>query len=273
MKPLVIQFQEDLTIGSKEISNLLRTAKLISSKLGKGKIEDWIDHELNGYPVDSALPEYRIISGGQLQFYNPYHGWLPAMTPAILDIPISEPITKLAVYKRGDRFYLSPPEKYPLTDESGSSQPIMSFPQRIECNVSAVIAIVEGVKTRLVDWSIELEKQGILGENMSFKEEEKTIANNQTFNIEHMTGIIGDVIHSNVGVYDYSSIHKIVEERGIPQEERNRLEEIMDGLKESDAQKKAGWLQKGKDWIVKNQEFLGASASIVRKALGLELPT
>jgi hypothetical protein len=181
MKPLVIQFQEDLTVGNKGIADLLRTAKLISAKLGLGTIQEWIEHELNGYPLDLAiLPDYRVISGGQLQFCNPYHGWIPAMASPIVDIPIRGAVTKLAVYKPGDHFYVSPAVNYPLTDPSGSSQPIMSFPQRIEFSVSAIIGIVEGVKTRLVDWSIELEKQGILGENMSFKEEEKAIAKNQT---------------------------------------------------------------------------------------------
>lgn len=80
MKPLVIQFQEDITVGSKRISELLWTAKLISVKLGLGTIQDWIEHELNGYPLDfPKLPEYRSLSGGQLQFLNPGHGWLPVL--------------------------------------------------------------------------------------------------------------------------------------------------------------------------------------------------
>ena len=87
-------------------------AKLISAKLGQEAIYDWFDHELNGYPVDTVqLPRYRLISGGLLQFLNPYVGWCPTNVPPLFDIPIHEAITKLAVYRPGDHFYLSPLER------------------------------------------------------------------------------------------------------------------------------------------------------------------
>jgi hypothetical protein len=47
----------------------------------------------------------------------------------------------------------------------------------------------------------------------------------------------------------------------------------MDGIKDADSKQKEGWIQKAKDWIVNNQDFLGASTSVVRKALGLESGT
>lgn len=102
---------------------------------------------------------------------------------------------------------------------------------------------------------------------MAFKEEEKEIAKNQIFNIEHMAGVIGDVSHSKVEVYDYSSIHKTLKDAGIPKAERDELEEIMDGLKVVPPHEKPRLIEKGKAWVTKNQEFLGAAASIVLKAL------
>ena len=271
MKPLVIRFQEDLTIGSKRIAEQLRTAKLISVKLGLPVVQDWIEHELNGYPFDPPkLPKYRIISGGQLQFYNPAHGWLPAMAQALSAVPVHQPIPELEAFDKGDRLYFSPKRRFPLKDAFGDSQLISSFPQRIEFSISAVVGIIEAVRNRLLDWSIELEQRGISGENMSFKDEEKAIAKSQTFNIENienMTGIIGDVSHSTVELYDYSSIHKVLKDAGVPNAERDHLEQIMDDLKTASPEEKPGLLQKGKAWVTKNQEFLGATASIVMKAL------
>jgi hypothetical protein len=268
MKPLVIRFQEDLTTGSKKITDQLRTAKLISAKLELAVVQDWIGHELDGYPIDSAkLPKYRFISGGQLQFYNPAHGWIPAMAQAFTNIPIYRPIAELESYNKGDLLYFMPAKKIRLTDLIGDSGLITSFPQRIEFSISAAIGILEAVRNRLLEWSIELERQGILGENMSFKDEEKAIAKNQTFNIEHMTGFIGDVSQSKVEVYDYSSIHKTLKDAGVPKAERDSLEEIMDKLKVSAPEEKPRLLEKGKAWVTKNQEFLGAATSIVVKAL------
>ena len=79
-------------------------AKMISTKLGQGDVHNWFDHELNGYPIDTgALPNYRLISGGLLEFFNPMVGWSPTTVPPLCDIPIHEAITKLAVYRPGVR--------------------------------------------------------------------------------------------------------------------------------------------------------------------------
>jgi hypothetical protein len=169
--------------------------------------------------------------GGQLQFFNAYHGWIPVMGSSLSDIPICQPIAELEAFEKGDRMYFTPAGKYPLTGPSGGDDLISSFPQRVEFALSVVVGIQEAVRNRLLDWSIELEKQGILGENVSFKEEEKAIAKNQTFNIEHLTGFIGDVSHSKVEVYDYSSIHKTLKDAGVPKAERDDLEQIMDDLR------------------------------------------
>src|SRR5260370_14640140 len=120
MKPLVLRFQEDLTSGSKKITEQLRTAKLISAKLELAVVQDWIGHELDGYPIDSAkLPKYRFISGGQLQFYNPMHGWIPAMAQAFSNISVFRPIAQLEAYNKGDLLYSIPAQHFPLTDLTG----------------------------------------------------------------------------------------------------------------------------------------------------------
>lgn len=72
-------------------------------------------------------------------------------------------------------------------------------------------------------------------------------------------------------VYDHSSLYQTLKQQNVPQQERNELENIMDEFKTANADKKKSLLEKGKAWVVKNQEFLGASASIVRKALGLDI--
>ena len=271
MKPLVIQFQEDLTVGNKRITELLRTAKLISVKLGLGSVQEWIEHELSGYPGELAkLPKYRFLGGGHLQFFNPYHGWIPAMGSRLPDIPIFQPIGELETFAKGDSMYFTPARNYPLTDYSGSDDLISNFPQRIEFALSIVQGVQDAVRNRLLDWSIELEQQGILGENMSFKEEEKQIAKSQTFNIEHiehMTGVIGDVSGSKVEIHDFSSIHKTLKDAGVPKSERDALEKIMDDLATAPFHEKPRLIQKMKDWVVKNQDILGAAVSIVMKAI------
>ena len=67
--------------------------------------------------------------------------------------------------------------------------------------------------------------------------------------------------------YNYSSIHKTLKDSGVPKGERDELEKIMDELQTAPSHEKPRLVEKGKAWVAKNQEFLGAAVSIVVKAL------
>ena len=133
--------------------------------------------------------------------------------------------------------------------------------------------MAEAVRDRLLDWSIEMEKRGITGKDMSFDAQEKSIAQSHTFNIQNFSGIIGDVTDSTVGVYDYRSIYQVLKDSGISQPDRNELENLMDALKDAKGVKSKSLLNRAKQWFVRNEPLLGAGASLVRKALGLESPS
>jgi len=78
------------------------------------------------------------------------------------------------------------------------------------------------------------------------KERAKEKAPLQTFNIQHFTGVLGDVKNSSVNVYDYSSIRQELKQRNVPKNERNALEDILDELKSSPPEKKQSLIEKGK---------------------------
>src|SRR3546814_4415808 len=56
-------------------------------------------------------------------------------------------------------------------------------------------AIVDSVRTKVLDWSLALEQEGILGDGLSFSEREKSIATTQSIRIENFQGVIGSVSH------------------------------------------------------------------------------
>jgi len=49
-------------LGSVMLSSILRKAKVLAYSLKNQDFKDWIEHELNGYGRNNALPEYRKIS-------------------------------------------------------------------------------------------------------------------------------------------------------------------------------------------------------------------
>jgi len=96
----------------------------------------------------------------------------------------------------------------------------------------------------------------------------------QLFKRQHQENRLGGfrnsaVDHSTyVQVYDYSSLHQLLKERSVPQDQRNELENIMDELRSAPPEKKKSLLERGMAWVSKHKDFLGDTAEIVRKALG-----
>jgi hypothetical protein len=271
MASLVTNFQKDILNSKKSVTEILRTAKLISAKLGLTDISEWISFELGGYPEGAKIPEYRQIKGWALQVRNPALGWQSAGY-VDLSMGTKQPVSELEELMKGEFVFMSPPhhvkvQSFGELDELDGL--VNQFPQRLSHSTVAIKSILESIKEQLLNWTIELEQRGIIGEDMSFDKAERQKAQNQTFNIQHFSGVLGDVNQSNVNLYDYSSIHQLLKQKNIPQGERNNIENILDELKSSPSEKKATIIEKGKAWIVKNQEFLGAGASIVRQALGI----
>ena len=271
MASLVKQLQKDILDSSKGTTQLLRTAKLISAKLTLDDITTWINSELTGYKRGDTIPEYRYLKGGTLQLFNPYHGWLRAGDMKSLRFPMVQPVTEIEELATGERISFPPPRHIPVESFEGVSDGMVnSFQQRITMPSTQLRRILQAIKDELLNWSIELEQRGIIGENMSFEEKEKQFAHTQIFNIQHLTGVAGNVNESQIQIHDYSSVHQTLKQQQVPQEERNKLENLMDQIKAAPPEEKRGLLEQAKRWIVTNQDFLGASASIVRKALGLD---
>ena len=160
---MVIQLQEDTASGGKSIAELLRLAKLMSAKLDLPLVQGWIEHELKGYPNGDSLPNYRFISGGQLHIHNPYYGWQLASGGDLhlWKLPVLDSVPELEKLTGENPVYLIPPVRIRLTDFSGDSDLLSEFPQRIMFPGSVFVKIIESVRDRLLDWSIQLALKGV----------------------------------------------------------------------------------------------------------------
>ncbi|MGR9252522.1 AbiTii domain-containing protein [Rhizobium leguminosarum] len=58
---LLTQIQNDAISDTVAVNSLLRKVMLLAYKLDSGLLEDWVKHELNGYPNDVEVPSYRKI--------------------------------------------------------------------------------------------------------------------------------------------------------------------------------------------------------------------
>lgn len=74
MPAIVEQIQLDALNSDIPVSTLLGRVKFAAAKLDLGRVEDWVEHELNGYT--GPVPDYRRVQGHPMVL-NPHHGWEP----------------------------------------------------------------------------------------------------------------------------------------------------------------------------------------------------
>ena len=182
--PIVIKLQTDAKDTDIPVATLLRTAKVIATKLDLPDALIWIDHELNGYDDVAALdlPSYRQMTG-EPKCLNPYQGWQPlhcesSSTYATLSkAGTGQPIGTIENMMQGNESghfvqSYSPEMKSHIMNElsSGHTDVHLKIPS------GAVFGVVETVRNLVLNWSLEMEKAGILGDGMTFTEAEKSDA-------------------------------------------------------------------------------------------------
>src|SRR6266404_5799885 len=161
MPSLVRDLQRDISASNKSVTEILRTAKLISAKLGLSDITAWIESELNGYKKGEVVPEYRQIKGGHLEIFNPYQGgWIFAGDVQKWRSRTSQPVPELEELASGDTIIITPDKPFPLTSIDGMGGDHI-FPQRLVFSPVQIKRMLEAIKDKILDWTIELEQRGI----------------------------------------------------------------------------------------------------------------
>ena len=237
--PLVLQLQQLATDNDTDVTELLRKALLVATKLGLQSFRDWVNQELHGYGT-SDVPEYRHVNA-ELKVRNPVRGGLipfliedrKIMEQLCIDVPVQESVGSLVDLlqnQRGDGslwISLHPQLKATLMRMQDGFAPLE--PVRI-VGRNQFAAIVDAVRTTILDWSLQLEADGVMGEGMTFSAEEKQRAQNIT--IENFQGIIGDVsgsavtqnLQMSVRKGDLPSLRGYLTEHGVGAEDIDDLE-------------------------------------------------
>jgi hypothetical protein len=199
--PLILKLQAEAANPDASVTNLLRIAKIATTKLNLPDALVWIDRELNGYMDLKAedLPPYRRLMGIP-QGYNPVHGWQSIQFPDTKTANIySEAfigwalgaIEKAVGEQSGGTyaFPYSPEEKIAIQQSLNFRVDV-----RISIHRSQLWNIVEQVRNLILNWALELEKAGVLGEDMHFSDQEKGDAKpvTQQFFIQSV-GVLGNV--------------------------------------------------------------------------------
>jgi hypothetical protein len=208
MSSLVGELQRGALENSTEITELLRKAYAVATKLKLEQFKSWCEFELNGYPVSQEVPEYRI-SRGTLRAWNPYNGCaMPIMftdDPATQDVwsthknrgPVSA--AQDLLHTGGNMFLveLSPQMQMHLMRGTDTD-----FESSLHIGRGALVKLVDGVRNTILNWSLQLEADGISGDGLSFNSSEKEIAQQRSADLQSVVNFI------NIGSMTNSSIQQ-----------------------------------------------------------------
>lgn len=76
---------QDLATSDCDMANLLRKCKILAAGLGSRTFSQWLEWELNGYPEEQTLPEYRFFNALTFaSFMN--SGWRADRQPILWEI-------------------------------------------------------------------------------------------------------------------------------------------------------------------------------------------
>lgn len=200
MPGLILELQADALDPHARTSDLLRKALVISKKLGINEIERWITNELNGYTEREEIPAYRKIRG-EVKVWNPYHGWQPLNFgdpehgEALSSRTIGQPISELDELREGGKdASLHVPFSQKITNALMRNMEVPLQPS-LHVPHTEIVGILDTVRNNLLQWALELEQKGVIGEGMTFSKEEKSAATQVTYQI---TNNIGSMSHSQL---------------------------------------------------------------------------
>ncbi|WP_312560749.1 hypothetical protein [Anaerospora sp.] len=220
---LVLELQKEALDQKISVSHLLRKALVVARKLKLSEFQEWVEIELNGYTVD--VPEYRKIEGACM-VKNPYHGY----------IPIQFPNEKMAnrYSRRGVTSTIAELEAL-IGNRKSTEILTMRYHTEIERHLASqchglipqlvvgkdkISGILDSVRNIVLNWSLKLEEDGIVGEGMFFSDKEKQTAS-QITNVNYIGQMVGSQLQqgtSNAVSYnadikmDFEAIKVLIEQ-------------------------------------------------------------
>lgn len=208
MKGIILELQREVLDEKVNLDSLLRKSYLIAKKLELPIFEDWIKHEQNGYG-EYEIPEYRRVRG-QVKGLNNGGRWIPVILSSVAaeerftTVRLPSSISQLLdLYKRDQEATVGlafPVEENQLLIKScGHNTQYV-----LEVGKDQIYAIIDAVRNIILEWAIDLEQKGIIGENLSFTDKERITASQDFANISYYNYIVGSNsdIHIRQGSQD-----------------------------------------------------------------------
>ncbi|MDD9579157.1 hypothetical protein PIG65_11540 [Enterobacter sp. FR 78] len=254
----VLKLQQLACSEESSILSVMFQAKLIASKLELDEFSTWIENEISGYPEKLKVPDYRKIAApmkcqlnnGVIQdfdFDRAFSGGarsederkiLSKLKLLYLTDSLSE-VKRLSEKDDYINFSIPVGIKELLRSSSNGRLDGQQFEIFWVCPSVKMLQIISSARMRILNWSLELEKIGILGDGIVFSQDDKitaplTINNTNIFNESvNNTGVIGagssgEISQRNSFKFqDFEELSRNLKELGVKLNDIQQLKKII----------------------------------------------
>lgn len=192
MSALVTELVNAAIDASVSPGDLLRRALVVARRLAVPELVDWISSELNGY-YSGEVPDYRRAQG-QLMAESPINGPIPFFAPPdmaelLSDFEVRQSVPELMQLAQSTTGIYS---HFPANIEHTLMQMMreangVAMRPALRFSTVQVQGVIEKVRSRVLEWALDLEAKGVLGEGMTFTQQEKQ-AVQQHYHFGDVTG-------------------------------------------------------------------------------------
>jgi hypothetical protein len=253
------------TDNEQPLSVLLRKCLILAHELRNELLKDWVNSELNGYPAERELPDYRILTtvGAigvftgqawvQVQKSIPSNVLKPEHRGWAERVKVSQSIKSLEHLLESEKDTVSFPWDANLVlvyqDELFSGWILSSAYQSVP--KSAIAGIVDTIRNRTLDMALELKsKVGDTDEALKkiIPQEEKvdqTIINHIYGHVYLATGQSTITVQQqNISVGDWAQLQKVLQNSGVSKPELDELSEAVKRDDQTMGSSVEGWIKK-----------------------------
>ena len=197
---IVLELQKEAMKSDKDILTILRMALVVATKLDLNDFVEWINNELKGYQTTDTIPIYRKVKG-LIKYSNGSDGWqelrIENNNNEVLEhtIDVTNSIPNLSALDSKNPhcllLNLTGETVTTLRNITGSNS---DFYKTLS-TTSSITDIIEQVRTIILEWSLMLEKNCVLGSDLTFTKDEIEIAKT---NPEIINYINNAIINKNI---------------------------------------------------------------------------
>ena len=262
---LLDEIRSDLTNQSANLSNTLRKAKILASRIGLDEFREWVDSELSGYSDRDKLPSYRKFRPTNLgTYYGPSQQTVEnAVLPTFnLPDPVRDFAEKLMFFdgvgaleaQGGEDSQIKwPQEMVMLARDSvklGGGFVLADAHQPVPAYL--VTGILDQVKNKLLDFILALEENNVTAEDL----DNQAVATEVARNLFHIyvygdrnivaTGEQVDQRVTTVQEGNIESLLSCLRSLNIPDDD---LKELQEAITTEPSASEGGYGPKVKAWL------------------------